>query len=156
MKTFLQDALPVCARFCLVFGTVGRALCHLNPFSSDWAFVSPVSKGVITDHTDAVTEFRMESSDIAHRDGLQSQGVQHKLLEAAGGWKSSLHALGLFMELSEADPVQYRVTWSRLSVERVWQFPGRLQISPSVQLELVGTEELPQMPGVINEHCVLP
>lgn len=44
----------MCARLCLVFGTVERALCHLNPFSSDWAFVSPVSKGVLTDHTDAV------------------------------------------------------------------------------------------------------
>lgn len=65
---------------------------------------------MITDHTDAAREFTVESSDIAHRDGLQTQGVQHKLLESPGGWKGSLHALGLFMELSEADPVQYRVT----------------------------------------------
>lgn len=72
----------MCARFCLVFGTVERALCHLNPFSSDWAFVSPVSKGVITDHTDAAREFTEESSDIAHRDGLQIRSIQHKLLEA--------------------------------------------------------------------------
>lgn len=100
----------MCAHFCRVFGTVERALCHLNLFSSDWAFVSPVSTGVITDHTDAAREFTVESSDIAHRDGLQIQGVQHRLLESAGGWKCSLHAPGLFMELSETDPVQYRVT----------------------------------------------
>lgn len=45
---------------------------------------------------------------MAHRDGLQTQGLQHKLLESAGGWESGLHALELFMGLSEADPVQYR------------------------------------------------
>lgn len=63
----------VCAHFCLVFGTVERALCHLNPFSSDWAFVSPVSKGVITDHTDAAGEFTVESSDIAYRSDSKSR-----------------------------------------------------------------------------------
>lgn len=87
----------------------------------------------------------VHSGEFRHclQEWLQIQGVQQQLWESAAGWKGSLHALGLFMELSEADPVQYRVTWNRLAVERVWQFPGRLWIFPSVQLELVGTRKLP-------------
>lgn len=146
--------LCVCAHFCLVFGTVERALCHLNPFSSDWAFVSPVSEGVITDHTDAAGEFRH-----CLQEWLQIQGVQQQLWESAAGWKGSLHALGLFMELRLT---QCNTEWP----ETGWQwresgnFQGDSEFSLQCSWNCLGhgnfLRALPQMPAVINEHCVPP